>query len=45
MLFSTIVMTQFNLYKNPCCYKYFHNSRPKGSPGMILSAFQMKFHE
>ena len=34
-----MVMTQLNLYKNICFYKYAHNSGPKVSPGMILQAF------
>ena len=38
-------ITQFNLNKNICFYKYAHNSGPKGSPDMILSAFDMTFHD
>ena len=30
---------------NICFYKYAHNSGPKGSPDMILTAFDVKFHE
>ena len=39
-----MVITQFNLYKHVYFYKYAHNSGPKGFPGMILSAFHMKFN-
>ena len=45
MLFSTMVVTQFSLYTNVCFYKYGHFSGPRGSPDMILSAFDVKFHE
>ena len=38
-------LTQFNLSKNLCFYKYAHNSGPRDSPDMILSAFYVKFHE
>ena len=38
-------LTQFNLSKNICFYKYAHNSGPKGSRDMILTAFDMKFDE
>ena len=37
--------TQFNLSKNICFYKYAHNSGARGSPDMILTAFDMKFQE
>ena len=42
---STVVVTQFNLYKDICSYKYSHTSGPKGSPDMIMSAFGVKFYE
>ena len=42
---STAVVTQFNLYKNVCFYKYGHDSGPRGSPDMILTVFDVKFHE
>ena len=38
-------LTQFNLSKNICFYKYAHNSGPSGSPDMILTAFEKKVHE
>ena len=38
-------LTQFNLSKDICLYKYTHNSGPRGSPDMILTAFDVKFHE
>ena len=38
-------LTQFNLSKNVCFYKYAHNSGPMGSPDMILPAFDVKFQE
>ena len=44
-LFSTMVITQLNLCTNMCFYKYAHNSGPTGSPDMILTAFDVKFHE
>ena len=37
--------TQSVLYKNILFYTYAHNSSPKGSPDMILSAFYIAFHE
>ena len=37
-----MVIIQFNLYKNECFY---HNSGPRGSPDMIWSAFDVKFHD
>ena len=40
-----MVITQFNLNKHIRFYKYAHNSGPKGSPDMILSAFDVKFNE
>ena len=39
-----MVITQFNLCTNICFYKYAHNSSPKGSPDMIVSAFDVKFY-
>ena len=39
-----MVVTPFNLYKTICCVKYAHHSGPKGSPDMILNAFDMKFY-
>ena len=45
MLFSTMVIAQFNLYTNICFQKYAYNLGPKGSPDMILSAFHVKFHD
>ena len=30
---------------NICFYKYAHNSGPRGSPDMILTAFDVKFDE
>ena len=38
-------LTQNVLSKNVCFYKYAHNSGPRGSPDMILTAFDVKFHE
>ena len=38
-------MAQFNLYTNLYFYKYAHNSGPKGSPDMILSAYHVKFDD
>ena len=38
-------LTQFNLSENICFYKYAHNSGPKGSPDMVLNAFDMKFND
>ena len=38
MLVSNIVITQFNLNTNICFFKYAHNSGPKASPDIILSA-------
>ena len=38
-------LTQSVLDKNTCFYKYAHNSGPRGSPDMILTAFDVKFHE
>ena len=38
-------LTQFNLSKNICFYKYVHNSGPRGSPDMILTAFDVTIHE
>ena len=35
----------FSKYKNVCFYEYGHNSGPRGSPDMILTAFDVKFHE
>ena len=40
-----MAVTQFSLYKNVDLYKYAHNSGTKGSPDMILSAFDVKCHE
>ena len=45
MLFSAVVITQFNLYTNICFYKYVHFSGAKGSPDIILNAFDVKFHD
>ena len=39
-----MVVTQFKLYTNVYLYEYAHNSDPKGSPDMILNAFDVKFH-
>ena len=33
------------LGKNICFYKYAYNSGLRGRPDMILTAFDMKFHE
>ena len=38
-------LTQNVVSKNVCFYKYAHNSVPRGSPDMILIAFDGKFHE
>ena len=38
-------LTQNVLSKNVCFYKYAHNSGPRGSPDMILIAFDVKVHE
>ena len=38
-------LTQFYLSKNICFYKYGHSSGPRGSPDMILTAFDLKFQE
>ena len=38
-------LTQNVLSKNVCFYKYAHNSVPRGSPDMILIAFDVKFYE
>jgi len=43
--FSTVVVTQFNLYKSIYFCKSCHNSGQNKSPDMILSAFEVKFHE
>ena len=40
-----MVITQFNLSKNICFYENAHNSRPRGSPDMITTPFDMKIHE
>ena len=40
-----MVITQSDLFDNIRFYKYVHNSRPMGSPDMILNAFYVKFHE
>ena len=45
MLFSTMIITQLNLYKNVCFFKYAHNSGPKGSADLILRAFDVKFQD
>ena len=39
-----MVIAQFNLYTKIWFYKFAHNSGPKGSPDMILSAFHVKFY-
>ena len=44
-LFLTMGLTQSVLPKNICLYKYAHNLGPKGSPDMIPTAFDVKFHE
>ena len=44
-LFLTMGLTQFNLSKNISFYNYAHNSGARGSPDMILSAFDVKFNE
>ena len=38
-------LTQSDLFWNIYLYKYAHNSSPKGSPDMVLTAFDMKFHK
>ena len=38
-------LTQNFLSKNVCFYKYAQNSGPRGFPDMILTAFDVKFHE
>ena len=38
-------LNQNVLSRNVCFYKYAHNSAPRGSPDMILIAFDMKFNE
>ena len=43
-LFLTMGLTQFNLGKNTCFYKYAHNSGPRGSPDIILTAFDVNLH-
>ena len=42
---TTMGLAENVLSKNICFYKYAHNSSPKGSPDMILTAFEMKFDE
>ena len=39
-----MVVTQVNLYKNICFYKYAHDLGPEGSPDVILIAFHLRFH-
>ena len=41
----TMGLTQRVLGTNICFYKYAHNSVPRGSPDMILTAFDVEFHE
>ena len=43
--FLTMGLTQSVLGKNTVFFKYAHNSSPRGSPDMILTAFDVKFHE
>ena len=38
-------LTENVLRKNICFYKYGHNPGPRGSPDMILTAFEVKFHK
>ena len=38
-------LTQSVLGKNICFYKYAHNLGTRGSPDMILTRFDVKFHE
>ena len=38
-------LNEFNLSTNVCFYKYAHNSGTRGSPDMILTAFDVKFNE
>ena len=38
-----MLITQSDLIKNKCFYKYAHNSGPRRSPDMILNAFYVKF--
>ena len=38
-------LTQSVLGNNICFYEYAHNSGPRGSPDMILTPFDVKFHE
>ena len=40
-----MVITQFDVYQNISFYTHAHNSGPKGSPDMILNAFNMKFDD
>ena len=40
-----MVITYSDLFQNIRFYKYAHNSGPKGSPDMIFSAFDVKFHD
>ena len=44
-LFLTMGLTQHVLSTNICFYKYAHNSGPNESPDMILTTFDVKFHE
>ena len=44
-LFNHGFTTEFNLSKIISFYKYAHNSGPRGGPDMLLSAFDVKFHE
>ena len=38
-------LTQNVPSNNICFYKYAHNSGPRGSLDMILTAYDVKFHE
>ena len=40
-----MTITQFNLYTNICFYKYAHDAGLRESLGLILNAFDVKFHE
>ena len=40
-----MIITQFNLYKITCFYKYAHYSVLEGFPDMIVSAIDTKFHD
>ena len=40
-----MVITQHDLFENECFHKYAHNSGPRGSPDIIMTAFDVKFDE